>query len=293
MRQDAMQAKTTKKTKPQILIFFMGLSLLFGSCTSVRLAPVQEPVAQDAGFFAMGARWSFRAQGIPSNQDFMKLKDKITSFALLYEMTFSDWHDQSELRQIELRGWMSQKEFRISELFVEGLLLSREAHVLTKGAFDITTGALSWNVLKRPVGLSQMKLDPDRQTVAFKQDPKRLSFGGLVKGMVLGEMASFLVERGVGSFWIDAGGGNQVIHEAGVTRFVSRSRIYKTQSKKELHIFSPTGRKPLRESVEVECVSPSGLRSDLIRWGALSDAISTALLLDNSWALPSECRVLL
>jgi len=287
-----MQAKTGKKlslwnqTLIRALLGVVSLSLL--SCSSMRLAPTHDASAQDASFFAMGTRWSVSMKGVPASKSFPALKDKLTSFALHYELTFSDWSDESELRKIELSGWGTRKH-RVSDLFMEGLLLSQEAYVLSNSAFDITTGAILWKSQAKAVGQQNMELDAGKKSVRFTRDPKRLTFGGIVKGMALGEMSSFLIEQGVESFWIDAGGGNRVSFEKGNVRFESRSRVFRADTLTEKHVFSTRGKEERTKGVAIACSTRSKKRSDLIRWGALSDSFSTARLLDNSWKFPKEC----
>lgn len=286
-----MQAKTIKKFINHKILSICGaihLLIAFSACSSIKLGPRTQPSSQEATFFAMGTRWTLSVSGMSSEISFVELKDKVISLAMLYDMTFSDWSSESELRKIELKGWGGESH-KVSELMMEGLLLSQEAYQHTKGAFDITTGAISWKVSKFAVGQNLMILNPAALSVRFAKDPKRISFGGLAKGMSLGEMGSLLVNYKVQSFWIDAGGGNRLSYENQKIKFDSYSRALKAGESKEKHIFSPKGESLKKETSHVICMSPTTRRSDLIRWGALSDAYSTAQLVSNDWVLPSEC----
>jgi thiamine biosynthesis lipoprotein ApbE len=255
----------------------------------MRLASQKAPERQQASFLGMGTKWTVAMSGVPSKADFVTLKDKITSFALHYEMTFSAWNDESELRRLERAGL--DKTQSPSELFFEGLLLAQEAFGETGGVFDITVGAIQWKALPQAVGLSRLETNEEKKTFRFKRDPKRLTFDGMVKGMVLGEMASYLIEQGVKSFLIDGGGGNLVERTStGELRFVSRSRVYKAGSNEDRHIWNPRDARYVKEKVEIVCKVEETDRPTLIRWGALSDAFSTARLLTTDFQLPPICE---
>jgi hypothetical protein len=266
-----------------------GLGILLLTACSLRLAPQKPHEAFETSFFSMGTRWSISLRGLERAEDFQKVKEKLVSFALHYEMTFSDWSDDSELRRLEKNG-MGQLQSG-SDLFMEGLFLAKEAHQKTAGLFDITVGAVTWGVLDRPVGLDRLVIDAETHRFYFEAEHGRLSFGGLAKGMAVGEMASFLISQGVKAFWIDAGGGDRASFEGGRVRFESRSRVFKAASNSEKHIHSPQkGRPPEeRETATIVCVPEGVSRASLIRWGALTDAFATARVLGSGWSLPEFC----
>lgn len=278
-----MQARSVKKGGISVLflVSLMGCSM--------RLAPQTAPERQEASFLAMGSKWTVAMSGLPSRRDFAVLKDKIISFALHYDMTFSAWSEESELRRLERDGL--DKTQSPSELFFEGLRLSQEAFSETDGVFDITVGAIQWKALPTAVGLSNLEFDVPKKTFRFKKDPKRLSFDGIVKGMALGEIASYLIEEDVKGFVIDAGGGNIVERTtSGELRFISRSRVYKAGSNEDRHIWNPRDARYVQEKSEIVCTVDDVKRSTLIRVGALSDAFSTARLLSHDWQLPPICE---
>jgi hypothetical protein len=277
-----MQVRIGQKTKN------LSLLLLLVGC-STRLAPQTPAQVQEASFLAMGARWTVAMSGVPTRRDFTVLKDKLASFALHYEMVFSDWSEDSELRRLEKSG-LTQTQAP-SELFFEGLLLAQEAFGETAGVFDVTVGAIHWKAADTAVGLQTLHTNVQKKTFRFEKDPRRLSFGGLVKGMALGDMASYLIAEGVRGFSINAGGGNLVERlSSGQLRFVSRSRIYKAGTDGDRHIWHPKDARYVQERAEVICSVEERSRSQLIRWGGLSDAFSTARLLSHEFQLPPICE---
>ncbi len=278
----------SQKFRGGLLGALVGLGLVAAAC-SMRLAPQVSPQRQEASFLAMGTKWHVSMSGVPAKRDFVLLKDKLVSFALHYEMVFSDWSEESELRRLEKAGL--SKTQSPSELFFEGLLLAQEAYGETGGVFDITVGAVQWKALPEAVGLASLQTNTEKKTFRFEKDPRRLTFNGLVKGMALGEMASYLISENVRMFTIDAGGGNLVERLSdGSLRFVSRSRVYRAGTEGERHVWHPRDARYARESSEISCRVDDKSRSVLIRWGALNDAFSTARLVSVDWQLPPICE---
>ena len=104
------------------------------------------------------------------------------------------------------------------ELLQFAVELSRE----TEGAFDITSTPLweVWGFSRRQgrlpaeeeiaaaranVGSHLVELDPQRQTVRFRQPGVRLNLGSIGKGFALDRCAQLLAARGVGDFLIHGG----------------------------------------------------------------------------------------
>ena len=285
-----MQVLSRKKIQTRFMSF-CAFAALGGAACAMRLKSQDLPQRQEASFLAMGTKWNVSLSGLQRPRDFPNLRDKLVSFALYYDMTFSAWTDDSELRKLEKAGL--DKTQSPSELFFEGLSLAQEAFSETGGVFDITVGAIEWKALPAAVGLSHLQTDPTKKTFRFDRDPKRLTFDGLAKGMALGEMASYLIEQGVRAFVIDAGGGNLVERSsAGELRFISRSRIFKAGSNGDRHIWNPLDARYIKEKTEVVCTVDSLKRPELVRWGALSDAFSKATLLSSDWHLPPICEEL-
>jgi hypothetical protein len=286
---DMMQELSAKKAGNFVGVGLFLLGLVVSGCSSLRLAPQTLPERQEASFLAMGTKWTVAMSGVPSKREFTVIKDKLISFALYYDMTFSGWTEESELRRLEKAGL--DKTQSPSELFFEGLRLSQEAFGETGGVFDITVGAIQWRALPAAVGLSVLDIDLEKKSFRFRKDPKRLTFDGIAKGMALGEMAAYLIEQGVKGFVIDAGGGNLVERtSSGELRFVSRSRVFKAGSDGDRHVWNPADARYVQEKSEIVCTVEDTTRSRLIYWGALSDAFSTARLLSRDFQLPPICE---
>ena len=274
---------------------FFTMIVVLGGCSSYRLAPRQNPVVLEASFFSMGARWQLSTAGKVDAEQFQKLKTKLTGLALLYDKTFSDWSEQSELRMLEKKG-LSEKQIP-SSLFWKGLELSQKAHELSDGVFDITVGDKIWKVRNEVLGQRHLQMNFEKKSFYFSAPVERLSFGGIIKGMALGDMAEYLMRSGSFDFRIDAGGGNIVeFKKANGVHFVSRSRLFKAGSNSEKHIFDSKNlgiEVALNDKIQIEimCDTTDYSIESLRRIGALSDAFSTAKLLDSSIELPGECRV--
>lgn len=282
---------------------FCVLGLLAG-CSSFRLAPNEQPKTLDSSFLAMGARWQISVQNMPKSVDFSEIKTKVMALALLYENTFSGWSDDSELRRLEKNG-LHKKQIP-STLFWAGLELSQMAYMKTNKNFDITVGDRLWKVRDKVLGQTHLRMEELDQSFYFTAPVKRLTFGGIAKGMALGDMAELLLRSGIKSFRIDAGGGNIVesaLQEAGKksgknisadewgVKFTSKSRGMKAGSRDEFHIFDPKDAKvKVDRSIVITCETKDLSRKALRELGALSDALSTALLLDPELKLPLSCR---
>lgn len=239
-------------------------------------------------FAAMGTVWRITLESDSKTFSKKALKEKLLNEVVVLERAFSDWTNDSELRRLEIAGLTTLQT--PSPLFMSGLRLAQEAYQLTHGTFDITIGAVQWRALSTPVGLGQLRLSGS--SFRFQRDPKRLTFGGLIKGAATGRLARILVDAGATAFSIDAGGGNEAHLTAGATEvhFVSQSNSH--QEAKQ-HIFDPQNpRKALRRFAIVRCESPLTARANWFREAGLADALSTALVVDTSLSdLPANCQV--
>ena len=264
----------------------------------------------------MGTVWSIAAQvprhssqGIVSQGSVVadaNLKAEAEKIALTYDQTFSDWSSDSELAHVEaqdLTQWVS-----VSSLFFEGLSLSYESYLLTNGLFDITVAAVLRGLRQVAPGLKNMEFDGSNKRVRFRQHPVAMTFGGIAKGMCVGALAQRLVERGARAFVVDAGGGNVVEKKTGgEVRFQSRSARMQNH---KMHIINPyqSQKKNLKNKIYPEgALRPeSGVAfaivtctvketTDLTRWGAISDALSKAVLLQEGtlakWPAHCEAQV--
>jgi len=298
---------------PKILSKFQALPSLFFlilSACQTRRPEIPNPSsffaqadAKHLSLFAMGTE--LRVSYLPStqtelhNESLEALLKKIISD---YESVFSDWNDESELRKFEKRGWLQSRPLKSSPLFFEGLNFSLETFTLTGGLFDVSMGAVIWKERSRSSGLSSLKMNSIEKSFSFGVDPVRLSFGGLAKGMLSGAIAQILYKNSVRDFWVNAGGGNEVYGgvlthlvrqtisepsamslatEAGTNEvslyFASHSNSF--QNGKQ-HIFDPRDtRRVIHKQVSVYCFTQK--LDEATHLGAIADAVSTALVIEN------------
>lgn len=252
----------------------------------------------DWEFVSMGTVWKVSAQ-TSKKLDYNKTERELSQILFSYDMTFSDWNKESELRKLESLGLTSWKT--PSPLFLKGLRYSQKIFKQTAGTFDITVGCKVWKVCDKAVGLDQLHMDGKK--FQFKKDPKRLTFGGNIKGMAVGALAWYLYSHKIKSFYINAGGGNlavrghewqkQVPYLKRVTKqtlFISHS--YPLQ-KNQRHIFDPKKESSSKKQVSLSCRVEPEKEENFLWQGATSDAWSTALSLNSKLNLPENCRHIL
>lgn len=216
-----------------------------------------------------------------------------------YDNTFSDWSEDSELRRLEQAGLAPASATKATPLFIEGLSYANTAFKETGGLFDITLGAVIWKERSRPVGMTSLEINMEDSRFRFGVNPVRLSFGGIVKGMLTGELAKIFLKNQITSFYISAGGGNEVFAGAYLKRldlsnlesglqpsslvFVSNS--HSLQGTRQ-HIFDP--RDPKRafdKEVHLGCLENK--IEQLNQSGAMADVFSTALTIE-SFRIPEK-----
>jgi thiamine biosynthesis lipoprotein len=136
------------------------------------------------------------------------------------EAALTVFHDTSEVARVNARA--ADEPVAIGrELF--GLLqLSRELHVRTEGAFDVTAAPLTrrWGFLGRQgcvpdsselaearacVGMEGVTLDAINRSVRFDRKGMELNFGGIGKGYVLDRMGRLARRRGMRHALLSAG----------------------------------------------------------------------------------------
>lgn len=241
----------------------------------------------------MGTYWIIDFGPMAKSYRFEKLESELLLLINQYDQTFSDWSPQSELRKLEKKGltnWNAP-----SPLFLKGLTFAQEAYALTNQLFDVTIGAVIWNEMSLAVGLNQ--LERTKNSFRFLKDPKRLTFGGIVKGMAVGEMAKVLVRKyGFEHFRISAGGGNLALIGHGVLydweeiseanqlqkdRIIFLSRSSLTQHKKN-HILNPKNTKEKAFHSRIQCYSTIDQINDWDKLSAYSDALSTVRILTQN-----------
>lgn len=244
----------------------------------------------------MGTSWKVEAYFTEEleREQYVKLSQDLSQIVFGHEMILSDWIEESELRLAEKRGMTRWQ--KASPTFASMLHLSDIAHRLSDGAFDPTIGAVLWKKTPSAVGW-ELELNDKMQRFRFKKDPLRLTFGGIAKGFSVGVLARSLIEKGAEAFVINAGGGNYAFWGSGSPNscaknmlcFLSHSRRKRPDNKGD-HIISSKKKDESRpDHLRLQCQNnPS---DDLPKAGALNDAFSTALIL-NDFRLPSNCRVL-
>lgn len=235
----------------------------------------------------MGTYWSIDLSeaGISFPREY--LSRKIIELVDLYDKSFSDWREESELRILENKDLTEYQ--KPSFLFLKGLSYSKIAYEKSKGDFDITVGAVIWKKRKEKVGLNNLILD--KSGFRFKIDPQRLTFGGIVKGMAIGALSNWLYKNNIKNFRINAGDGNLSFagknfkeswveeEQTGHTNpleiiFLSRSNFNQNG---KVHII---GNKRGPDIVKIACRSTAKNIKDWEKIGALSDAYSTSLVLN-------------
>lgn len=241
----------------------------------------------------MGTYWSIdlAEEGVSFSREY--LSQKIIGLVDLYDKTFSDWREESELRILENKNLGHYQ--KPSELFLRGLEYSKLGYEKSKGEFDITVGAVLWKKRKEKVGFENLILD--KPGFRFKIDPQRLTFGGIVKGMAVGALSSWLYSQNIKNFRINAGDGNLSFSgknfkegwieeqqtgpiELSEIIFLSRSNLYQ---KGRIHII---GKQRGPDSVKIACRSPQKSFKEWEKLGALSDVYSKSLILNPTldWA---------
>lgn len=235
----------------------------------------------------MGTYWAIDLSEPATSFSREYFSQKIIGLVDLYDKTFSDWREDSELRSLEKNLTNFQKP---SKLFLKGLKYSLLSYKESKGNFDVTVGAVIWKERREKIGLDKLILKDDG--FKFKEDPKRLTFGGIVKGMAVGSLANWLFIKNIKNFRINAGDGNLVFSgknfkvgweeeiQTGTTKpnevtFLSRSNLMQNGRR---HIIGKTNKV---SPVLAICTSSFKDNQDWEKIGALSDAYSTSLILDE------------
>lgn len=295
----------------------LALLTLLGACASkphtervakaTRTAKRQDtPPLDDRSFTfsAMGTVWHITIGDSEGKSVSMRhLQRLLRDEAILYDTTFSDWSNTSELRKLERQGL--DHTHTPSALFLQGLKISREAYDYTEGAFDITVGAVIWKEAREAVGMKQLLIEG--RSFHFKKNPRRLTFGGIAKGLLIGEMASQLWTAGLRNFHINGGNGNlalagddygeawQEVAEPGSV-YVSGHILFLSNSSShqgsQQHILDPANpARKLNRSARVICAAGEAEIDSWDRISGLTDALSTALVVNPELkTLPVTCQ---
>lgn len=136
------------------------------------------------------------------------------------EAVFSVHVESSEVSRIN-RSY--PEAVQISAEVMEVLLLAREVHNASEGAFDVTVGGLLrlWGFgtdnaavpekadlaqAMAGVGLSNVELNEAELTVRLLNPQTRLDLGGIAKGYIVDRAVDLLRDRGARHILVDAGG---------------------------------------------------------------------------------------
>lgn len=134
----------------------------------------------------------------------------------------SDYLPNSEVSQLSASAGSGQR-MSVSDDLWQVLLRSQEISKASKGAFDVSIGALSklwrkafrrqqfpnWSAIRTAqsmVNYKWIKLYPKSQRIALRKPGMRLDFGGIAKGYAVDEMMKCLEKSGIQSALVDGGG---------------------------------------------------------------------------------------
>ena len=280
--------------------FFSILVIL--SWGSLSLAKYQDHL--EFSFVAMGTIWKVSIGKHQKSFDTTHVKHHIIACATKYDQTFSSWSSQSELRHYETIG-MARLLYP-SNLFLKALRVSKKAYILTDTVFDITFLGKKSTFFKESSLMDSLVFSETGNGFYFQLPVTSLVFDGLVKGMSLGEISTWLQDVGLVHFVINAGNGNIALsgrdkeqltrravsqQEMQEVYFVSNSYTLQSHPKQSIqHIQNPKDPSlPLLSQTQLFC---KGDRSNKTTWyeiGGLSDALSTAISIDPTITLPSYC----
>jgi thiamine biosynthesis lipoprotein len=128
-----------------------------------------------------------------------RLEDQLTVF-----------RDTSEVSRLNARA--ARHPVPVERGLFELLARAKELHEDTNGAFDIAVGALikTWGFYRRQgrvpseaeraavrsrIGMQHVRIDPERQTVAYERQGLEINLGSIGKGYALDRAAALLVEQ--------------------------------------------------------------------------------------------------
>jgi hypothetical protein len=205
-----------------------------------------------------------------------KLENKLIRIISKYDQTFSHWSPKSELSRLQDIGLY--KTHCPSPLFIKGLALSAKIYSYSKGSFDIS------HLTKNP-SMHELRWKQNGSCFSFKKRAVKLDFGGIVKGMCVGELAQFLFLSGIKKFLINAGNGdlffcgNNYLNLKNFSNtkvyFVSNSHRFQSQDGVwKPHVKTLTLTKPYNSS-QVVCSSSFRKFYEWPELGAFADAVAT------------------
>ena len=160
------------------------------------------------------------------------------------------------------------------------------------------------------IGLDNVLLDEDEQTVAFEKEGMRLDFGGIGKGLALDVAAKICRQFGVKSALLNAGSSTIVaigappgkmywtvgirnpynssvyldeahLSDEALSTSAGYERWFELDGKKYCHIFDPRNGKPVEGLVSATVITTSGIKAD---------ALSTAFFVLGETGAKTYCN---
>ena len=136
---------------------------------------------------------------------------------------FTDYDPQSELNLFCDRAADTATFQPISPALLDILLISKEAHEMSKGSFDITLGRLTklWRNARRKdqwpskedvasakalSGMKYLQLDPKTGTARMLKAGIQLDLGGIAQGYIGDKVMKLLLSRGITAALVDVSG---------------------------------------------------------------------------------------
>lgn len=218
-------------------------------------------------------------------------------------LVLSDYREDSEINRLCRTAGIKQS-VRVSKDLFEILEISKSAAQKSKGVFDVTIGPLTqlWRRMKRQkqlptptqieeaklnIGIENILLNPDNQSVELMKKGMRIDFGGIGKGFAEDKMMIILKEEGILSSMIEAGG-NILVSEGNWEVFINQKKyllnncgistsgdvfqFVEIDGKKYSHIVNPKTGLGFTESKQVSVIAQNSTTAD---W------LSTAIYLLN------------
>ena len=233
------------------------------------------------------------------------------------ESVLTWFRDTSELSRVNREA--AKGPVAVGPFLYALLALCRDLHLLTRGAFDPASTALSrtWGFLdRRPrvptqdaiaealarSGMDKVVLDATAHSVRFTTPGVEISFGAVGKGWALDRVAASLVERGVRRALVSAGGSSQrawggeafeltlepqrqelgrlLLRDAALATSASGEQHFEQDGRRYGHVLDPRSGWPA-----------AGVRSASVvaRDASVADALSTAFLVAGPALAESVC----
>lgn len=178
---------------------------------------------QTMRYEAMNAEFEFTLYtepGAKSTDEIMRIADEAFQAVVELEERISRWRPQSQVSRVNNQA--GGDPVQVARELVDLILLSKQAHADTDGAFDITVGPLIklWGFYKGEghlpspeelepalalVGLDKVRVDPDERMVALEREGMMIDLGGIGKGLALDYAAEVMRRYGVSSALLHAG----------------------------------------------------------------------------------------